>query len=83
MQPLPPGAPDAVGTSVIEIVPDDSTTYNPAIRWLWIGGAGDLAVTMVDGSTATFTVPVDGTRLPIAVTKVHAATNATSIVGVR
>lgn len=83
MTPLPAGFPDACGTSAIEIVPDDDTVFSPPCRWLWIGTHGDVAVTMVDGSAATFTVPSDGTRLPIAVTQVLAATNASDIVGVR
>jgi hypothetical protein len=80
---LPPGTPDAAGTHVADITPDDVTTFSPPYRWLWIGGQGSVVVTMVDGSTATFVVPSDGTRLPIAVTQVKAATTATAILGVR
>jgi hypothetical protein len=80
---LPAGTPDAAATHAAVITPDDTVTFTPPYRWLWIGGAGSVSVTMVDGSTATFVVPDNGTRLPIATVQVKAATTATAILGVR
>src|ERR1700750_527397 len=51
---------------VSEITPDDNTTSSPRYRWLWIGGAGSVALVTAAGDTVTIAVPSDGTRLPIA-----------------
>lgn len=64
---------------VIAVTPSDATVLKN-VRGLYIGGAGNVAVTMQDGSTATFTAPPIGTVLPLQVTKVNAATTATLIV---
>ena len=45
---------------------------------LYVGGAGDLTVTMESGNSVTFTAVTAGTFLPILVTHVTAAT-ATAI----
>jgi hypothetical protein len=45
---------------------------------LYVGGAGDLTVTMESGNSVTFTAVPAGTFLPILVTHVTAAT-ATAI----
>ena len=54
-------------------------TTSPA-KSLYIGGAGNIKVTLIDGSTVTFSgVPV-GTILPVVVTRVFATgTTATNI----
>lgn len=63
------------------ITPNDTTVF-AATRALWIGGAGAVAVTFADGTTATLSGVPAGTRLPIAVTQVKATgTTATLIVG--
>lgn len=54
-------------------------TWTP--RALYIGGAGDVTVTMLGGQSVTFAAVPAGAILPIRVTHVTAAT-ATSIVGV-
>ena len=63
------------------ITPSDSTVLSPTTRALWVGGAGDVAVTFIDGSTGTFQGVAAGTLLPCKVTKVMAATTATKILG--
>jgi hypothetical protein len=81
---MPAYEPMALGlgsaTSVQAIVKSDSTILS-GIRMLYIGGAGDVAVTMPDGTTATFTGCAVGTMLPICPQKVNAATTASLILG--
>jgi hypothetical protein len=63
------------------VTPNDGTTFKPTAG-LWVGGAGVVAVTMMDGGLdVTFAgVPAD-TYLPICVTKIKATgTSASSIV---
>lgn len=58
------------------------TTVLPTTRGLYIGGAGNVAVTMAeDGNNVTFVGVLAGSILPVQVTKVLATgTTATSIV---
>lgn len=62
------------------VTTSDSTTYAPT-RAVWVGGAGNLAVVMVDQSAAiTLTGVAAGTLLPISVTKIMSTnTTATNI----
>lgn len=72
--PLSP--PDA---SVV-VSPSDSTVLQRT-KYLYIGSAGPLVVTMAaDGSVVTFPVTTSGQLFPIAVTKVMAATSASGII---
>lgn len=65
--------------SVAAVTPSNTTVISA--RALYIGGAGNVAVTALDGSTATFTSVPAGTILPVVVTKVMATgTTATNIV---
>lgn len=59
----------------------DATTFVPT-RALYVGGYGDVAVTMMgDGGTVTFTAVPAGTVLPIRVTQLlSTGTTATSVV---
>jgi len=51
-------------------------------RALYVGGAGDVKVVTVGGSTITFSSVPAGTILPVAVVRVFSAgTTATSLVG--
>ena len=45
------------------------TTYVNSTRGLYIGGSGNLKVTMVDGGVVTFSNLISGTILPIQVNK--------------
>lgn len=78
---IPPGFGDpAVG--VLAITPNDSTTLPQIVRALYIGSAGSVAVTMQDGTTATFANVPAGTILPIRVTQVlNTGTGAGNILG--
>lgn len=66
------------------ITPSDSAVIEGATRGVWVGGAGNLAVLMVNDSSAiTFSGVPAGTLLPIQVQKVMSTnTTATLIVGV-
>lgn len=64
----------------VAVTPSDATVLRTT-RGLYIGGAGNVAVTMFSGDVVTFTAPVLGTILPLVVTKVMATnTSATLIV---
>lgn len=67
-----------VGNSCEAVTPSDSTTIKSG--FLYVGGTGDVAVTMFDGQTVTFSSVPGGSILPIRVTKVLAATDATNII---
>lgn len=65
--------------SAVAVTKSD-TTVIPPTRALYIGGDGDLAVTMADGKQATFSGALAGSVLPLQVTQVRDATTATNIV---
>lgn len=69
-----------VGVSVAAVTPSDTTALPADCIGLWVGGAGNVAVTMWDGTAATFTAVAAGTFLPISPKLVDAATTATAIV---
>lgn len=65
---------------IAAVTPSDSTDLTGA-RALWVGGAGNLSIKCVDDSAAvTIAVPNAGILLPLFVSRVMAATTATSIV---
>lgn len=68
------------GESAVAVTPSDSTAVRS--RALFVGGAGNLTVTMKDGVDAVFTGVTAGTLLPISVQKVKAATTATNITAI-
>lgn len=60
------------------VTASDSTTFDPTDA-IWVNGAGDVAVTMANGSAATFTLAASS-GLNISVTQVLATgTTATGI----
>lgn len=65
------------------IVKSDTTTYNPPIRVLYVGGAGDVAVTTAQGDVVTFSALAAGAVIDwLAIAKVMSAnTTATLLVG--
>lgn len=63
------------------VTPSDSTDITRNSRGIYVGGAGNLAVTMVGGGNVTFVGVAAGTILPIRVSRVlSTSTTATSIV---
>ena len=77
-------APDFGGTLAVAIVPADGADLATAVRRIWVGTTGDLAVVTVGGSTATFkNVPV-GLFAAVRVARVLATgTTASNLVGVQ
>jgi ethanolamine utilization microcompartment shell protein EutS len=66
-------------SGIITVTPSDTTVLS-SVRALYIGGAGDVAVTMQDGSTGTLPNATAGSILPVQCTKVMATgTTATNI----
>jgi len=69
-------------TDGFAVTPNDSADLTRPTRALWVGGAGDVVVDMVDGTTLTIGGVQAGTLLPFAVKRVRATnTTATLIVG--
>jgi hypothetical protein len=67
-------------TNIAAVTPSDTAKIEPHAVSLYIGGAGDVVVTAVDGGKATFTVAA-GTVLPVQATMVDATgTTATNII---
>lgn len=67
-------------TDAAAVTPADSALTDAPTRAVYVGGAGNLAVTFVDGTTVTFVGVPAGTLLPIAVKEILATnTTATSI----
>lgn len=63
------------------VTPSDSADLTNESRGLYVGGAGNVAVTMKDGTPLTFVGVPAGSLLPIRVSRVKATnTTATSIV---
>lgn len=56
-----------------------ATPFTYATRSIYVGGAGDVTVTMISGASVTFTAPA-GAILPVRCTHVTAAT-ATALIG--
>lgn len=68
--------------SAFAVTKSDATVFTQPTRALWVGGTGDVAVRMLDGTTATLVGVPAGTRLDLRVDKVlSAGTSATNIVG--
>lgn len=61
-------------------VSDDATSYG-ACRALYVGGAGNVAVTLEGGGNVTLVAVPAGTILPVAATALlNSGTTATSVV---
>ena len=67
-------------TSVVAVTKSDTVKLAPDCTGLWVGGVGNVVVTMWDGTTATFTAVPAGTRLPVSPMYVNTTTTATLIV---
>lgn len=62
------------------VTPDDTTTFDPPARGLYVGGDGDVVVDTLGGQTdVTFVGVTAGTVLPVTCIRVKAATGATDI----
>jgi hypothetical protein len=75
-------APSGPATGGFAITKSDATVFAQPTRAVWVGGAGNLAVTYLDGTTDVITGVPAGTLLPIRVTQVlSTGTSATTISG--
>ena len=76
-----PAAPDAIATHAVTITPSDTFYFPSPCRFLWVGGAGALVVTMPDTNVVTIAAVPAGTKLPLSVIQVRSTgTVASSIV---
>lgn len=66
-------------TDAFAVTPDDDTDLATLPQALWVGGAGNLTVTMPSGDV-TFTAVAAGTELKIRPIRVKESTTATLIV---
>jgi hypothetical protein len=65
------------------VTPSDTNYQAVPFRALWVGGAGNVAIVMSDGSVVTFTGVAAGYMLPVGGVRVNATgTTATAIVAV-
>jgi hypothetical protein len=70
-------APGGPMTGGFAITKSDTTVFAQPTRAVWVGGAGNLAVVYLDGTTDTITGVPAGTMLNIRVTQVM-STNTTA-----
>jgi hypothetical protein len=64
------------------VTPSDGADLIDVTRAIYVGGSGNLALTLLSGATLTFTGVAGGTLLPLRARAVKATgTTATSIVG--
>ena len=71
-----------IASGAFVVVPSNSTDLPVFAKGVYVGGAGDLKVTMVEQSLPiTFSGVVAGTFLPIAVRRVWSDSTATLILG--
>lgn len=71
------------GRNAETVTPSNSVDLTQPSRALWVGGAGNIAVEMLDGGTQVFEGVVAGSLIPIQVTRVNLTnTSATLIVAV-
>lgn len=76
------GSVSAPAGGAFAVTPHNTNTIKATA--LYVGGAGNVAVTMEDGSQVTFTGVAAGSVLPIRVLRVHSTnTTATNIIGLR
>lgn len=61
----------------LTVTKSDSTVFAAETRGVYVGGTGDVAVTMFDKTTVVFKSVPDGALLPIAVTQIL-STNTTA-----
>jgi len=71
------------GYDAISVTPSDTVSLATAIRALYVGGAGDVRLTTLLGTTITFYGLQTGSILPLQIKQVvSASTTATLLVGI-
>lgn len=75
-------SPTASATGGFAVTKSDATVFQPMTKALYVGGTGDVAVRMADGTALTFSAVPAGAVLPIQVQQVLlTGTTATLILG--
>lgn len=70
-------------SNAFAITPHDTNELTYVTRGIWIGGAGNVKVTTVNGDTVTFTGALAGTIIPVRAKIVFSTgTTATSMIGI-
>jgi len=65
----------------VSVAPNDGVDLSHVTRAIYLGGAGDLRVTLPDGNTVTFAAMAAGWH-PVRVARIHATgTTASNIIG--
>ncbi len=73
---------ESPATHGFAVSPSDSADLADVIRALYVGGSGNVAVTLLSGADVRLTGVAGGTLLPLRVRAVRATgTTATSLVG--
>ena len=73
---------ESPAAGAVAITPSDSVDLTHVTRAIYVGGGGDLAVTMKDGGNTIFKNMIGGTVIAIRASRVLVAgTTATNIVG--
>jgi len=76
---------DGIGSPAVyafTVAPNDNVVFDHCPRALYVGGAGNVAVTLIHGDTVTFVGVSAGTFLPVrAKTVKSTGTTATFILG--
>lgn len=74
---------DDPAAHAVVVTPSDSTDLTYATRGLYVGGAGNVKVTMLGGETVLFTALAAGVVHPLRVVRVWSTTTtATTIMAV-
>jgi hypothetical protein len=67
-------------TNAVLITPSDSEDLATVTRAVYVGGAGDMKVTMQDSGTVLFSGIPAGTTLPIRVSRIWATTTDATLI---
>lgn len=71
------------GRNAETVTKSDTVNLSQPSRAIWVGGAGDISVEMLDGGTQVFVGVVAGSLLPLQVTRINStSTTATDMVAV-
>jgi len=74
------GSIDAPASGGEAVTPHDSTEFATVSRGIYVGGAGNVAAVMADGTVLTFVGVAAGTLLPIRCKRINSTnTTATSM----
>jgi hypothetical protein len=67
-------------TNAVLITPSDSTDLATVTRAVYVGGTGNMKVTMQDSGTVLFSGIPAGTTLPIRVSRIWATTTSATLI---